>query len=348
MDNTQEDIHNQPRCLPQDCQRVVLDGFLSKEENAAVLEIAKKGFAYSSTAAEYGGPTIMDINSGFVRDQDGLINMYTPSQPPNPNDKALHEKRYMPPVSFTTGEYALYKTIIQRIRQQIMDEFDLEDLYFTAPTFITREVGNASSWKPKSMHDEYWHPHVDKNNTAHYDYSGLVYLNDHGLDYTGGMFAFLDGPRSSQKMPCYDEDLKAMGAPQSCSEFAVAGFCDRDVGGSVVADYCPESCGRCKNDYKPPHPILQNATGDNYDVMKKDIEYPFVWDAALDFDFTEDGETHLEGQSTHLVEPSSGRLVIFSSGQENVHQVCLFKQLSSYSFWIAFKKHCHMSLYCGL
>ena len=24
--------------------------------------------------------------------------------------------------------------------------------------------------------DEYWHAHVDKNNTPHYDYSGLLYL----------------------------------------------------------------------------------------------------------------------------------------------------------------------------
>ena len=37
----------------------------------------------------------------------------------------------------------------------------------------------------------YWHPHVDKQNTAHYDYSGLLYLNTHGEDYTGGLFAFL-------------------------------------------------------------------------------------------------------------------------------------------------------------
>ena len=26
------------------------------------------------------------------------------------------------------------------------------------------------------MHDEYWHAHVDKNNTGHYDYSGLLYV----------------------------------------------------------------------------------------------------------------------------------------------------------------------------
>ena len=55
-------------------------------------------------------------------------------------------------------------------------------LFFTAPTFITREIGDKS-WKPSTMHDEYWHPHVDKNNTEHYDYSGLIYLSTHGEDF---------------------------------------------------------------------------------------------------------------------------------------------------------------------
>lgn len=36
------------------------------------------------------------------------------------------------------------------------------------------------------------HPHVDKDNTQHYDYSGLLYLADYGEDFTGGLFAFND------------------------------------------------------------------------------------------------------------------------------------------------------------
>lgn len=44
---------------------------------------------------------------------------------------------------------------IERIRQALMDEFELEVLYFTAPTFITRIIGNES-WSPSEIHDEYW------------------------------------------------------------------------------------------------------------------------------------------------------------------------------------------------
>ena len=36
------------------------------------------------------------------------------------------------------------------------------------------------------VHDEYWHLHVDMNNTAHYHYSGLLYLSTYQTDFTGG------------------------------------------------------------------------------------------------------------------------------------------------------------------
>lgn len=33
---------------------------------------------------------------------------------------------------------------------------------------------------------------MDKNNTAHYDYSGLVYLSTQGVDFEGGTLEFYD------------------------------------------------------------------------------------------------------------------------------------------------------------
>ncbi|RHY97962.1 hypothetical protein DYB35_007145 [Aphanomyces astaci] len=150
-----------------------------------------------------GGPTIMDINTGmysadhpirrweftsscigYVKDGNGLINLY----------------RQDPPVQFTTEQYTLYRDVIESIRLAIMDEFRLSTLYFTAPTFLTRLIGNAS-WVPQEMHDEYWHAHVDKNNTRHYDYSGLLYLADYGVEFTGGLFAFLDKDKNTTVEP---------------------------------------------------------------------------------------------------------------------------------------------------
>ena len=36
------------------------------------------------------------------------------------------------------------------------------------------------------IHDEYWHTHADMNNTAHYQYSGLLYLSTYKEDFGGG------------------------------------------------------------------------------------------------------------------------------------------------------------------
>ena len=82
-------------------------------------------------------------------------------------------------------------------------------------------------------------------------------MNDHGVDFDGGMFAFLDGKWPPQSMPCYDENLEAMGAPKSCTAFAAEGMCSGDVGGgSTIADYCPEACGVCERSYTPPRSKL--------------------------------------------------------------------------------------------
>jgi hypothetical protein len=106
----------------------------------ALREIAEIGMANRS---RLGGPTIMDANTGFVKDGDGLVNIYqsTKSAPPTPR--------------FTKEQFALYRDTIERIRVALMDEFQLEHLYFTAPTFITRIVGN-DTWAPADLHDEYW------------------------------------------------------------------------------------------------------------------------------------------------------------------------------------------------
>lgn len=47
------------------------------------------------------------------------------------------------------------------------------------------------TWRPSGMHDVYWMPHVDKENTGHYDYSGLLYLSTQGEDFEEGMFEFI-------------------------------------------------------------------------------------------------------------------------------------------------------------
>ena len=49
--------------------------------------------------------------------------------------------------------------------------------------------------------DEYWHAHVDKHNTAHYDYSGLLYLSTYGEDFQGGRLKFIDDGKNHTVQP---------------------------------------------------------------------------------------------------------------------------------------------------
>ncbi|KAI9905540.1 hypothetical protein PsorP6_013467 [Peronosclerospora sorghi] len=173
-----------PGCHQEDetmCGRVVMDNFVTPKQVTQLREIAETGMRNRS---KLGGPTIMDINSGFVRDSEGLVNIYQPqsrlSNEKKPGSKLFRKK-----------QFNLYRSVVEMIRQAVMKEFGLKTLYFSAPTFITRLIGNES-WTPAEIHDEYWHPHVDKENTEHYDYSGLLYLADYNEEFTGGLFSFLD------------------------------------------------------------------------------------------------------------------------------------------------------------
>mmetsp|Transcript_2121 Transcript_2121/g.3278 ORF Transcript_2121/g.3278 Transcript_2121/m.3278 type:complete len:243 (-) Transcript_2121:3485-4213(-) len=137
------------------------------------------------TAAEafpsQGGPVIMDANSGYVMKPGSLLsNMYQKDSSP-----------------FSIPQLELYRQVIRRLKLQIETSLH-KPLYFTAPTFIARLSGLNSTWEPSTPHDEYYHPHIDAENTPHYEYSGLLYLSDYGIDFQGGLFHFLNPPSSSR------------------------------------------------------------------------------------------------------------------------------------------------------
>jgi hypothetical protein len=294
-----------------------VDNFITDAEVVDLLKIAEKGMNYASKTAKLGGPTIMDINSGFVKCPNALNNMYDPDGDMQQQGKKKKKKKKnnnkknksTPPAQFTAKEYELYKSLMERIRLEIVRNFGLSDLHFTAPTFITRTVG-SEAWEPQAMHDEYWHPHVDKNNTDHYDYSGLLYLKDQGTDFDGGLFSFLDGDHSyTQEAPCYDEDLKSAGAPHSCKEYAAAGYCSMELSKGTIADTCPKSCKTCPKD-KPKEKKDESGSWFGSIFGSNDKGAEGVKDSGA-----------LSKATFHTVQPAKGRLVMFSSGRENLHQV---------------------------
>lgn len=175
-------------CLPTSCSRHVMDGVFEEADITALHKIAEKGM--SSRGPSLGGPTILDINTGFVRDTKGLENLFT-------RDEANK--------IFTEDDFAHYGKIITKLRETVTTTMDIDELYFTAPTFITRLDGDTD-WQPQEIHDEYWHPHADRNNTAHYHYSGLLYMSSKGEDFTGGDVVFYNAD-SEMKHPRNNEDV---------------------------------------------------------------------------------------------------------------------------------------------
>mmetsp|Transcript_2600 Transcript_2600/g.4008 ORF Transcript_2600/g.4008 Transcript_2600/m.4008 type:complete len:230 (+) Transcript_2600:316-1005(+) len=174
--------------------------FFSDEEVDTLLNMVERGMAQSRS--NLGGPTILDVNSGFMKDGEGVQIIYE-----GPNA-----------VSFTTEEYAVYARMFDRIRERIMEINGMNILYFTAPTFVARIVGNES-WTPQEIHDEYWHPHVDKDNTPHYDMSGLVYLTTHGEDFQGGEFVFLDEDKPTTVRPRRGRFITFSSGPENPHRF---------------------------------------------------------------------------------------------------------------------------------
>ncbi|KAJ8611933.1 hypothetical protein CTAYLR_004358 [Chrysophaeum taylorii] len=155
------------------CDRVLIDDWLGNAEIDGLIGIATRGMAMAPSSE--GGPTIFDANSGYVMAPGArLANVYARGEP-----------------VFSRQELELYRGVIRRLKHRLEEAFPTDrPLVFTAPTFVARLSGQNASWEPMEPHDEYWHPHVDKQNTHHYDYSGLLYLSDYDKDFEGGLFEF--------------------------------------------------------------------------------------------------------------------------------------------------------------
>ena len=85
-------------------------------------------------------------------------------------------------------DFNAYNKVKNQIRDYISEHFDVSGLYLTHPTFFSRLDSNPA----QTMHDEYWHLHVDKETYANFHYTSLLYLTDFGEDFSGGEFVFVD------------------------------------------------------------------------------------------------------------------------------------------------------------
>jgi len=159
-----------PVCLPHRCGRFIVDSLVTVEEVHGLLNLAKKGLAKGGGA---GGASILDLHSGALSKENAFINIYKT----HPN-------------LFNERDFKLYNTVKDRIKATVAEHFNLDNtkLYLSYPTFFSE----LTSVPAVTEHDEYWHPHIDKETYPSFHYTSLLYLADYKKDFTGGRFMFMD------------------------------------------------------------------------------------------------------------------------------------------------------------
>jgi len=159
-----------PDCVPAKCGRFVMDDLVTIDEAHKLLVLAKKGLA---KGGGNGGASILDLHSGALSHGDNFINLYKSH-----------------PDLYTARDFQTYRTVKDRVKAAVAEHFNLENshLYLSHPTFFSE----LTAVPAVTVHDEYWHPHIDKETYPSFHYTSLLYLSDYKRDFTGGRFVFID------------------------------------------------------------------------------------------------------------------------------------------------------------
>lgn len=162
------------------CGRVLKEDFVTADEAKTLIGMID--FALNLTGGGQGGPSIVDFESGAASAGTKFVDIY----------RVMEAKK----VQVDEAGLAVYDRLKTRVKEVVAQEFGVasSEVYLTSPAFMSR-ITNAPA---KTAHDEYWHDHVDKVQYGSFDYTVLVYLNDHGRDFQGGTFTFVnsDGTES--------------------------------------------------------------------------------------------------------------------------------------------------------
>ncbi|XP_054741698.1 2-oxoglutarate and iron-dependent oxygenase domain-containing protein 3-like [Anastrepha obliqua] len=167
------EIRRFPNCVPKKCGRFISDHLVEEIEAETLLNLAR---TILSMAGSSGGASILNLHTGALSYKEQFVNAYRVP-------KVVAELR--------EHHLAVYNTVKNKIKNAIAEQFGIhpDSFYLTDPTFFSR-LTNATA---RTMNDEYWHEHVDKDTYESFHYTSLLYLNTYQKDYKGGRFIFIDG-----------------------------------------------------------------------------------------------------------------------------------------------------------
>ncbi|XP_036341535.1 2-oxoglutarate and iron-dependent oxygenase domain-containing protein 3-like [Rhagoletis pomonella] len=160
-------------CVPRKCGRFVSDQLVQVNEAETLLSLAR---TIISTEGSSGGASILNLHTGALSYKEQFVNAYLVP-------KVVAELR--------EHHLSVYNAVKNKIKIAIAEQFEIsaDSLYLTDPTFFSR-LTNATA---RTMNDEYWHEHVDKETYESFHYTSLLYLNTYQKGFRGGRFVFIDG-----------------------------------------------------------------------------------------------------------------------------------------------------------
>ena len=97
------------------------------------IKLQSKEWIQVKEEGEEGGPTILDINTGFIRTTHHLENLFL-------TENTIYSKE----------DFEIYGNIIRHLKNLVSITFNISN-YFTTPTFITRLNGDPT-WEPSGWY----------------------------------------------------------------------------------------------------------------------------------------------------------------------------------------------------
>eukprot|EP00435_Cladocopium_sp_Y103_P029880 s325_g7.t1 len=121
-----------------------------------------------------GPPSVVDLHGETISYKEQFVN--------------LTELMNFKSLKFTQKQVEAYTSVRRLLRLQVADLFGLEAEHLQHDmTFFSHINGSKTA---RTLHDEYWHSHIDTEQYGTFAFTTLLYLNSQDEDFHGGEFVF--------------------------------------------------------------------------------------------------------------------------------------------------------------
>jgi len=163
---------NAPRSAGR-CARVVVDNAVAEAEAREVRDLIE-WLIQESWGGGSGPPSVVDLHQGSISYKEQFVEL-----------AALMEFKQ---INFTETQRSAYHAVRQSLKGVVARQFGVpEEALLHDMTFFSHINGSKEA---KTVHDEYWHQHIDTEQYGTFEYTALLYLSTMGEDFDGGEFVF--------------------------------------------------------------------------------------------------------------------------------------------------------------